>query len=86
MKVGMNLFLWTDDPVDERWLPLYERLAAMGFDGVELPVFDANPEAFARLGKRLDDLGLGGRGARDECGEEESAGCFRVHECHRGGS
>ena len=32
MKVGMNLFLWTDDPTDERWLPLYERLAAIGFD------------------------------------------------------
>ena len=58
MKVGMNLFLWTDDPVDESWLPLYERLAGMGFDGVELPIFDANPEKFAALGRRLDALGL----------------------------
>jgi D-psicose/D-tagatose/L-ribulose 3-epimerase len=58
MKVGMNLFLWTDDPVDETWLPLYERLQAMGFDGVELPIFDANAEKFAALGRRLDDLGL----------------------------
>lgn len=58
MKVGMNLFLWTDDPVDEMWLPLYERLQAMGFDGVELPIFDANAEKFAALGRRLDDLGL----------------------------
>lgn len=58
MKVGMNLFLWTDDPVDEQWLPLYERLKAMGFDGVELPIFDAQPEKFAQLGRRLNDLGL----------------------------
>ncbi|MAG29605.1 MAG: isomerase [Deltaproteobacteria bacterium] len=58
MKVGMNLFLWTDDPCDERWLPLYERLKAMGFDGLELPVFDTNEEHFAVLGRRLDDLGL----------------------------
>ncbi len=58
MKVGMNLFLWTDNPVDEQWLPLYERLKAMGFDGVEVPVFDAQPEKFAQLGRRLDDLGL----------------------------
>ena len=58
MKVGMNLFLWTDDPTDEAWLPLYERLAAMGFDGVELPIFDPDPERFATLGGRLTDLGL----------------------------
>lgn len=58
MKVGMNLFLWTDDPVDEAWLPLYGRLKAMGFDGVELPIFDPDPEKFAALGRRLDDLGL----------------------------
>ena len=58
MKVGMNLFLWTDDPVDESWLPLYERLKAIGFDGIELPIFDPNPEKFAALGRRLDDMGL----------------------------
>lgn len=58
MKVGMNLFLWTDDPADEMWLPLYEKLKAIGFDGVELPIFDTQPEKFAKLGRRLDDLGL----------------------------
>ncbi|MFK7894844.1 MAG: sugar phosphate isomerase/epimerase family protein [Myxococcota bacterium] len=58
MKVGMNLFLWTDDPADEQWLPLYARLKTMGFDGVELPVFDADPEKFALLGRRLDEIGL----------------------------
>ncbi len=58
MKFGMNLFLWTDDPTQEALLPLYERLAAMGFDGVELPIFDATPEAFAELGRRLGEMGL----------------------------
>lgn len=58
MKIGMNLLLWTDDPVATSWLPLYERLARMGFDGVELPIFDPEPEKFAALGRRLDDLGL----------------------------
>ena len=58
MKVGMNLLLWTDDPVDESWMPLYGRLKDMGFDGIEVPIFDANPEKFAALGRRLDDLGL----------------------------
>lgn len=58
MKVGMNLFLWTDDPTDERWLPLYERLAAIGFDGLELPIFDPRTRRYAELARRLDDLGL----------------------------
>ena len=58
MKIGMNLFLWTDDPVDEAHLPLYARLKEMGFDGIELPIFDPDPEKFAKLGARLDDLGL----------------------------
>ncbi|MGB0621605.1 MAG: sugar phosphate isomerase/epimerase family protein, partial [Myxococcota bacterium] len=58
MKVGMNLFLWTDDPADPSWLPLYGRLKDMGFDGIELPIFDPDPEKFATLGRRLDDLGL----------------------------
>ena len=58
MKFGMNLLLWTTDPTLEEFLPLYERLAAMGFDGVELPLMGATPEALATLGKRLDDLGL----------------------------
>ncbi len=58
VRFGMNLLLWTDDPTQESFLPLYERLAAMGFDGLELPIFGGTPEAFASLGKRLGDLGL----------------------------
>lgn len=54
----MNLLLWTDDPTADEWLPLYERLAAMGFDGIELPIFDPDVDRFRKLGERLDDLGL----------------------------
>ncbi|MBW2241176.1 MAG: sugar phosphate isomerase/epimerase [Deltaproteobacteria bacterium] len=54
----MNLLLWTDDPNQESLLPLYERLAAMGFDGLELPIFSGEPEAYSVLGRRLADLGL----------------------------
>ncbi len=57
MKFGMNLLLWTDDMTDEI-LPVLEQLKAMGCDGVEIPIFDLNPEKFALWGKRLDDLGL----------------------------
>jgi D-psicose/D-tagatose/L-ribulose 3-epimerase len=58
MKYGMNLLLWTTDAADETFAPTLERLKKMGFDGVEVPVFDLKPEVFAKLGKRLDDLGL----------------------------
>lgn len=58
MKFGMNLLLWTDDPTRDEFAPVLEWLAKAGFDGVELPVFGASEAAFARLGRRLDDLGL----------------------------
>jgi D-psicose/D-tagatose/L-ribulose 3-epimerase len=58
MKIGMSLLLWTTDPLDEMWLPLYERLKAVGFDGLELPIYGGDPKKFEALGRRLDDLGL----------------------------
>ncbi len=58
MKFGMNLLLWTDDSTQEEFLPLYARLKEMGFDGVELPIFDPQPERYRSLAARLDDLGL----------------------------
>ena len=58
MRYGMNLLLWTDDATRDEFLPTLERLAKLGFDGVEIPVFHADPATYARLGKRRDDLGL----------------------------
>jgi D-psicose/D-tagatose/L-ribulose 3-epimerase len=58
VRVGINLLLWTDDPTQERFLALYERLARMGYDGLELPIFGGEPERFRALGARLADLGL----------------------------
>ena len=58
MRFGINLLLWTDDPTREEFLPLYERLARMGYDGLELPIFGGEPERFRKLGARLADLGL----------------------------
>jgi len=57
MKYGMNMLLWTDTVTDEH-LPLLEKLKKIGFDGIELPVFQLDTDKFAALGKRLDDLGL----------------------------
>jgi D-psicose/D-tagatose/L-ribulose 3-epimerase len=58
VRFGINLLLWTDDPAHEAHLALYERLARMGYDGLELPIFAGEPERFRRLGERLAALGL----------------------------
>lgn len=57
MKFGMNLLLWTDTLTDAH-VPVLERLKEMGYDGVELPLFDLDLAHWTAWGKRLDDLGL----------------------------
>ena len=57
MKFGMNMLLWTDN-LTEAHRPVLERLKSFGYDGVELPIFDLNPDKFAAIGLWLDDLGL----------------------------
>jgi D-psicose/D-tagatose/L-ribulose 3-epimerase len=57
VKFGMNLMLWADDMHDDL-LPVLERLKAIGYDGVEVPVFDLDPAKWALWARRLDDAGL----------------------------
>ncbi len=56
MNYGMNLLLWSGEVTDDL-MPTCEQLKAMGYDGVELPMFNLDLD-YAALGKRLDDLGL----------------------------
>ena len=56
MKYGMNLLLWGGEVSDDM-LPLLEKLKSMGYDGVELPIFNLDLD-YAAFGKKLDDLGL----------------------------
>ncbi|QDU95343.1 sugar phosphate isomerase/epimerase family protein [Lignipirellula cremea] len=56
MKYGMNLLLWTGELNDDL-IPVLESLKKMGYDGVELPIFNTELD-YAAWGKRLDDLGL----------------------------
>ncbi len=57
MKYGMNLLLWSGE-MHEGLLPVLEKLKEIGYDGVELPMFDLNVDAWAAWKSRLDDLGL----------------------------
>ena len=56
MKYGMNLLLWTGE-LNEESIPVLESLKEMGFDGVEVPLFNTDLD-YAAWGQRLDDLGL----------------------------
>jgi D-psicose/D-tagatose/L-ribulose 3-epimerase len=58
MKIGMNLLLWTD-MVSERHDAILDQLKALGFDAVEIPIFDTSDlKPYERLGSRLKSLGL----------------------------
>lgn len=56
MKYGLNLLLWSGEVTDEL-LPVCEQLKAVGYDGVELPIFNLDLD-YAALGQHLDNLGL----------------------------
>lgn len=56
MKFGMNLLLWTGEMNDDL-MPVLESLKAMGYDGVEVPLFNTDLD-YAAWGTRLDGLGL----------------------------
>jgi D-psicose/D-tagatose/L-ribulose 3-epimerase len=54
----MNLLMWTDT-LDDEMLPLLDQLQGIGYDAVEVPVFDLeNLDNYTKWGKRLDELGL----------------------------
>jgi D-psicose/D-tagatose/L-ribulose 3-epimerase len=57
MKLGINLYLWADH-MHEGLHPVLESLKRIGYDGVEVPIFDLDVAEWERWGGRLDDLGL----------------------------
>ncbi len=56
MKYGMNLLLWTGE-MHEGMLPTLELLKNLGYDAIEMPLFNTDLN-YAQWGKWLDDLGL----------------------------
>ena len=57
MKLGINLYLWTDH-MHAGLLPVLESLKQIGYDGVEVPIFDLDEAKWEHWGQVLDDLGL----------------------------
>ena len=58
MKIGMCMFLWTTHVTADHEVLLRD-IKATGFDGVEVPIFEGDPDHYARLGALLDRIGLG---------------------------
>src|SRR4051812_38849064 len=73
MKLGMNMLLWSTDVTGPEYLPVFEQLRDVGYEGIEVPIFDTSPGAVAgyeQLGERLagfglEALGVGARSADD---------------------
>ncbi len=58
MKIGFNLLLWTGH-VTESDFHLFPKLKAIGYDGVEVPIFDtSSPAHFKAIGQAIKDNGL----------------------------
>jgi len=57
MKLGINLYLWADD-MHDGLMPVLVKLKQIGYDGVEVPIFDLDQAKWKAWAKRLDDLGL----------------------------
>ena len=56
-NIGMNLLLWGTD-IGQNLFPVLEEIRSIGFDGVEIPIFNTEPEAWKPWKLKLDELGL----------------------------
>lgn len=58
MKIGFNLLLWTGHVTEDNF-PIFRKLKKVGYDGVEIPIFDtSDPEHFKKIGAALKNEGL----------------------------
>lgn len=67
-KYAMNLLLW-GTAINEELFPVLEQIKAIGYEGVEVPIFDVNPKNWQTWRTKLDELALG-RIAVTICGSE----------------
>ena len=58
MKTGMNMLLWATHVTKEHF-PIMKDLKKVGFDGVEIPIFEGDAAHYKTIRQELDALGLG---------------------------
>ena len=57
MKIGFNMLLWATHVTEEHF-KLIEAIKKVGYDGVEIPLFEGDTTHFEKIAKVLDDQGL----------------------------
>ena len=57
MRVGMNMLLWTSH-VKADHFPIFAKLKASGFDGVEIPIFEGDEAHYTSIGRQLMREGM----------------------------
>ena len=57
VKIGMNMLLWGTE-IGPAHIPVFEALAAAGYDGVEIPVVAQTASELKTMAAACDDLGL----------------------------
>lgn len=57
VKIGMNMLLWGTQ-IGPQHIPVFKRLAAAGYDGVEIPVAEQTHAQLKEMAAACDDLGL----------------------------
>ena len=58
MRTAFNLLLWTTHVTEEHF-PLFDTLKKVGYDGVEIPLFEGDVKHFTKVGKAIRKAGLG---------------------------
>lgn len=56
-KLGMNLLLWGTE-INESLFPVLEQIKSIGYDGIEIPIFNTDPSTWHAWRTKLDELGL----------------------------
>jgi D-psicose/D-tagatose/L-ribulose 3-epimerase len=56
-QIGMNLLLWGTE-IDDKLFPVLEQIHAVGYQGVEIPVFETNPDHWKNWPSKLKELNL----------------------------
>ena len=56
-KLGMNLLLWGTE-MDESLFPILDQIKNIGYDAVEIPIFDTNEKKWKQWKHQLDALEL----------------------------
>jgi len=57
MKIGFNMLLWSGK-IGEEQFDLFPKFKELGYDGVELPLFEADAPHYEKVGQALKDNGL----------------------------